>query len=237
MNDTHKAGLSGEADHPAATPDFWSTRWRAGQIGFHREEPNEHLVAEFDRVFTTRGRVLLPLCGKSVDLSWLGHHFEEVVGIEFVPQAAHDFAAESGRDHRHGRWDDGPPSVTVDNVHIVIDDFFACGPDLLGRFDAAYDRAALIAIPPSKRAAYVAHLASFLTSGGRALILTLDYPPALRQGPPFAISDDDMVALWSPHGTLERLSHGPTREHPSGLPADTTVTTSTFCFTRTASHP
>lgn len=236
MNDAH--------DHPAATSDFWSTRWGAGQIGFHRERPNERLVSEFDRAFGSldarHSRVLVPLCGKSVDLTWLGERFAEVVGVEFVPEAAHAYARESGREHRHGRWGaskDGPPHVTVGNVHILVSDFFACGPGLIGRFEAAYDRAALIALPPSLRPSYAAHLASLLTNGGRALIVTLDYPQALRSGPPFAIADDDVYALFAPHGLVERLTHEPTHEAPSGLPADTAVTTSTFRFTRTASHP
>jgi len=236
VNDAH--------DHPAAAPAFWSSRWGAGQIGFHRDAPNERLVSEFGRAFlgldTKTSRVLVPLCGKSVDLTWLGERFAEVVGIEFIPEAAHAYAAESGRDHRHGRWgdtNDGPPHVTVGNVHIIIADFFACDLDLVGPFEAAYDRAALIALPPALRPAYAAHLASLLTEGGQALIVTLDYPQALRSGPPFATSDDDVVALFTPHGRIERLTHEPTREGPSGLPADTTVTTSTFRFTRIASHP
>lgn len=236
MNDAH--------DHPAATPDFWSSRWVAGQIGFHRESPNERLVSEFDRAFgtldTQHSRVLVPLCGKSVDLTWLGERFAEVVGVEFVPEAAHAYAQESGREHHHGRWgpsNEGPPHVTVGNVHILISDFFACGPELIGQFDAAFDRAALIALPPSLRPSYAAHLASLLTNGGSALIVTLDYPQALRSGPPFAISDDDVLALFAPHGLLERLTHEPTHEAPSGLPTGTAVTTSTFRFTRTASRP
>lgn len=236
MNDAH--------DHPAATHTFWASRWGAGQIGFHRDAPNERLVSEFDRVFGAldpkASRVLVPLCGKSVDLTWLGDRFGEVVGIEFVPEAAHAYAQESGREHHHGQWggrEDGPPHVTVGNVHILVGDFFACGPELVGHFEAAYDRAALIALPPALRPAYAAHLASLLTNGGRALIVTLDYPQALRSGPPFATSDDDVVALFGPLGVVERLTHEPTREGPSGLPADATVTTSTFRFTRTESRP
>ncbi len=230
MNDAHDI-------HPAATPDFWSTRWRAGQIGFHRDTPNERLVSEFERAFgTARGRVLVPLCGKSVDLRWLGGHFEEVVGIEFVEQAALEFAAESGRPHR-ADTSSGLTRVTVDNVSVLVGDFFEVGPTELGRFDAAYDRAALIAIPPDRRRAYAAQLASLLTSGGRALIVTIDYPPDLMSGPPFAIHDDEVTAIFSAHGSIERLTHEPTREGPSRLPAGAPVTTSTFRFSRHTSRP
>ena len=223
MNDSHKTDT--------ATPDFWSSRWTAGQIGFHRPAPNERLVSEFDRAYAPRrGRVLDPLCGKSLDLTWLATRFDEVVGVEFVEQAALDYARESGRPHHVGPWGDaGPTTVSVDNVRIVVGDFFACDPSKLGHFDAAYDRAALIALPPALRKPYVRHLASLLTSDASALIVTLDYPQAMRAGPPFAVSDAEVATLFGVHGTVERLTHEPSLEPPSGLATDL-VTTSTFRF-------
>ncbi len=224
--------------HPAARHDFWDASWAARRIGFHRSAPNDRLLAGFAPALAgaRRGRILVPLCGKSVDLHWLAQHFDEVVGVEFVETAALEFAAESALPHTDAPYrGNGPRAITVgaaSSISIVISDFFAVTAGDLGHFDAAYDRAALIALPPTLRKRYVAHLASLLAPGAPALIVTLDYPPHLRSNPPFPVADTDALTLFSAHGRVDRLSRDPTREVPSDLPPGTPVTTSTFRFTR-----
>jgi len=230
-----------DVHHPAASHDFWDASWAARRIGFHRSAPNDRLLAGFEPALAEarRGRILVPLCGKSVDLHWLARHFDEVVGVEFVETAALEFAAESALPHtdapyRPGRTD-SPRAITVTNVSrisILVSDFFAVTAAAVGHFDAAYDRAALIALPPTLRERYVAHLASLLAPGAPALIVTLDYPPHLRSNPPFPVADTDALTLFSAYGRVDRLSCDPTYEVPSDLPPGTPVTTSTFRFTR-----
>lgn len=231
------SGPSPAADlhHPAATQDFWDASWSARRIGFHRPTPNDRLLAGFEPALAgaRRGRILVPLCGKSVDLHWLAQHFDEVVGVEFVQTAALEFAAESDLPHTDEPYrGHGPRAVTVGTIAIVLSDFFALTAADLGHFDAAYDRAALIALPPTLRQRYVAHLASLMAPGAPALVVTLDYPAHLRSNPPFPVADTDAHALFSAYGRLDQLSRDPTHEVPSGLPPGTLVTTSTFRFTR-----
>ncbi len=67
--------------------EFWKTRWQAGQIGFHEGRPNAFLEAHAARLGIAR-RVLVPLCGKSVDLAYLAGLGHDVVGVELVEEAA-----------------------------------------------------------------------------------------------------------------------------------------------------
>ena len=53
-------------------PAFWHERWALGQIGFHQERVHPALPAHEDVFLGAEGlSVLVPLCGKSLDLLWL----------------------------------------------------------------------------------------------------------------------------------------------------------------------
>ena len=179
---------------------FWADRWASGRIGFHRAAPNASLVAHADQAFgpaPQAGAVLVPLCGKSVDLVWLAARFERVIGVEFVEQGARDFFAEAGvtptrTDTAHG------PVYTHANIAIHVADIFTVTREALGpNLTAVYDRAALIALPPALRTAYVAHLIALTDPGTRFLVLTLEYPAGAHGGPPFSVSDAELTALYA----------------------------------------
>jgi thiopurine S-methyltransferase len=183
--------------------EFWLERWQAGNIaGFHRTEPNPHLVAHQPRAFGDCVRILIPLCGKSHDLEWLAVHGYEAVGVELSELAAKDFFAERGLEpvrremgpfieYRHGA------------VTILVGDFFAATPDVLGYFEGVYDRAAMIALPPELRARYVAHLPTLMTPKGKLLLVTLHYDA--EGGPPFDVSPDEIERSYA-QGKVTLLS-------------------------------
>lgn len=173
--------------------DFWLDRWRSGNIlGFHLQEPNPRLLAHWPRIEAERPRrVLVPLCGKSNDLAWLAARpgpdgkQVEVVGVELAREAAVAFFAERGLTPEV--TERGPlECFSHANLTIAVGDFFAATPELLGgAFDAAYDRASLIALPPSMRAGYVAALRGLLAPNAPILLVVLSFDAA--GGPPHSI--------------------------------------------------
>ena len=71
--------------------DFWQNRWRQNQIGFHEDQANSLLLNFFDRLDLRAGdKVLVPLCGKSLDLDWLIGQKLHVVGVEFNKEAVEE---------------------------------------------------------------------------------------------------------------------------------------------------
>jgi thiopurine S-methyltransferase len=73
--------------------DFWQARWASNQIGFHLMEVNPQLVRHQD-VLSGARRVLVPLCGKSLDLAWLAGLGYAVQGVELAERAVIDFFRE-----------------------------------------------------------------------------------------------------------------------------------------------
>lgn len=168
--------------------EFWHDRWRENRIGFHLEAVNPLLHRHWPSMeLPATARVLVPLCGKSVDLAWLRERGHDVVGIELSPLAVEAFFAEHGLTPRREpagaleRWH--APGIT-----LYCGDFFALDTNLLGRVDALYDRAALIALPPNMRPRYMAHLAALAPPGSTGLLVTFDYEQSRMAGPPFAVS-------------------------------------------------
>jgi thiopurine S-methyltransferase len=138
--------------------------------------------------------VLVPLCGKSVDLEWLVVHGFEVVGIELSELAAQAFFTERGFEPKRAQR--GPfTELRHGNVTILVGDFFAANTDDLGYFDGVYDRAAMIALPPELRARYVAHLQTLLAPKAKLLLITLHFDA--EGGPPFSVPPEEVTAAYS----------------------------------------
>ena len=83
------------------------------------------------------------------------------------------------------------------NIEIICGDIFKLDAQLLSHCVGAYDRAALIALPADMRGAYVRHVYGQLAPGYRGLLITLDYPQEEMEGPPFALVDTEVRALFT----------------------------------------
>lgn len=183
--------------------DFWHQRWQVSRIGFHRQHVNNQLSQYWPQlVIPTHTEVLVPLCGKSNDMHWLAAQGHRVAGFELSPLAVRDFFAEAQLEATQKTigpyqcWQSAPISVYQGN-------FFEA--EQLGcRFNAAYDRAALIALPYSMQVQYVELLANLLNPGALLLLITVSYAPEQQQAPPFSVSEQDVHSLFEAYFTIER---------------------------------
>ncbi len=57
---------------------------------------------------------------------------------------------------------------------------------------AAYDRAALVALPPSMRERYAQHFATLMPAGSRTLLVAFEYEQTIKDGPPFSVEPDEV---------------------------------------------
>ncbi|WP_458376680.1 thiopurine S-methyltransferase [Pseudomonas pergaminensis] len=177
-------------------PKFWQERWARNQIGFHLPEVNPYLQRHWPQLALAQGaQVLVPLCGKSLDLMWLASHGLRVMGVELSEQAVEAFFSEQNlvpRITRRGAF----TVYQADLIEVWCGDFFALDAEALTDCTGLYDRAALIALPPLMRAQYAEHLNHLLRSGCQGLLVTLDYDQTQKAGPPFAVTDDEVRVLF-----------------------------------------
>lgn len=185
--------------------DFWQARWDEGRIGFHQEEVNPYLQRFWPDMEVPSGTtVFVPLCGKSQDMVWLSDQGYTVIGVEIVPRAVESFFAENGMLATHNAhgvftlWES-------ERIKILQGDFFDLTADDVAGIGVIYDRASLIALPPVLRQRYTTHLRNILPSKINGLLITLDYVQAEMNGPPFAVTEEEVKSLYQENYNLEQL--------------------------------
>lgn len=186
-------------------PKFWQERWARNQIGFHLPEVNPYLQRHWPKLVLASGaKVVVPLCGKSLDLMWLASLGLRVMGVELSEQAVEAFFSEQNlvpRITRRGAF----TVYEADLIEVWCGDFFALDAQALADCSALYDRAALIAFPPLMRAQYTEHLNALLPRGCQGLLITLDYDQTQKAGPPFAVTDEEVRVLLGSHWAAQVL--------------------------------
>lgn len=200
--------------------DFWQQRWEQGQIGFHQQRPTPLLEQYWPEIHAPAGcRVLVPLCGKSLDLLWLAERGHRVLGVELSPIAVQQFFTE----HRM------TPDIRVSAsgthyasgpIEIVVGDAFALDDSLLSSCRAVYDRAALIALPANLRRKYVHRVYARMAPGTRALVVDLEYPEGEKQGPPFSVDASGMRSLFGERWNVELLERRDILDSQPGFQAE-----------------
>lgn len=167
-------------------PEFWLERWQKNEIGFHASDVQPALATHWPALgLAKRARVLVPLCGKSLDMVWLEQQGFHVAGAELSQIAVRDFFAARALEAAV-RSEADFEVWSAANCEIWCGDFFALKPDALN-VTAAYDRAALVAMPPDMQPRYAQKMAELLPAGGKVLLVGLDYDQGEMPGPPFAI--------------------------------------------------
>lgn len=187
-------------------PAFWRERWRNGEISFHRPDVHPALAGWWSScVPDASAAVLVPLCGKSLDMRWLAARGHGVTGIELEETAVIEFFREWGVAPVAAQRDDGLRQQAGGGVRLLAGDFFAFRP--AGSFEAVYDRAALVALPAAMRRAYLCHLAGCLAVGARGLLIAFEYVPDGFTGPPFAVEQEEVHDQpWFDVECLERAA-------------------------------
>ncbi len=171
--------------------EAWLERWEVGRIGWHEAGGNRGLKSNW----TARGlHVLVPLCGKAIDLRWLAEGGNRVTGVELSPIAAAGFFEDNDLAYRVDESGALPVYTGRDlPVRIVCGDYFQF--DEAG-FDAHFDRGALVALPPDLRSRYAEHTLERLEAEALQCVITVEYDATRASGPPFVVGQDELLGHW-----------------------------------------
>ncbi len=185
--------------------EFWHQRWQAGEIGFHKHDYNAQMTRFIDLLALEQGdHILVPLCGKSLDMIWLRDQGFRVTGIEISPLAVEGFFSENGivperSEHTWGQ------KYQAGDITIFCANFFDVHSSDLPQVDAVYDRASLIALPQAMRPEYVSHLTQLMPDTTHSLLITLDYPQREMDGPPFSVDEAEVRKLFEQQFIIEPI--------------------------------
>ena len=176
---------------------FWIDSWRNREIGFHQTATHPALLQCW--ADAVRGRtVLVPLCGKTLDMLWLAQRGHEVVGVELVEAAVLEFFS----DNQLGYSVSEVAAMRCyraeqQTISIYVGDFFEFAEAWAGAaFDSLFDRGALVALPPEIRPAYVAACKHTLVEQPGGLLISFEYDQRQMQGPPFSVDAAELAQHW-----------------------------------------
>lgn len=172
---------------------YWIESWEDGRIGFHKDDIHPVLKKYESQLHLSKSdKVLIPLCGKSLDLIWFSKKVSYVWGVELSHLAIESFSKEN--DHSFKKIEKAPFSI-YQSPHITIacGDFFNFDQNLTQiTFDLIYDRAALVALPPVMRENYYDQCKRNLSSSGKILLISFEYDQKRVAGPPFSVNENEI---------------------------------------------
>lgn len=219
MSDRHcKRGEQVERPQATVPPsEDWLGRWREGRTGWHEPRGNAALRRHWPAL-AAGSRVLVPLCGKAVDLLWLAGRGLDVTGVELSQLAVEAFFAENGLTAERVPGEELPAWRARDAaITLYCGDYFDFDAP---PFDALYDRGALVALPPAERPRYAAHTARLLQPRAFRLVVTLEYDQRRAAGPPFAVAGSELETYWPDLERVESrddLANAPPKFRDAGL--------------------
>jgi thiopurine S-methyltransferase len=171
----------------------WLGRWSAGRTGWHEENGNAGLKKHWP-VLARGASVLVPLCGKSPDLLWLANKGYNVVGVEVSEVAIRAFFSENNLTFSAESGEGLKKYIAREvSVELIEGDYFSFNSR---RFDALYDRGALVALPEAVRPLYVEHSKSLLKADALRFIVSLEYDQSVVAGPPFSVPGTELEKYW-----------------------------------------
>ncbi len=176
--------------------EYWHNRWDTLQLGWHRDEFNDLLEKHWFSINPPKDcEVLVPLCGKSLDMIWLAKQGYKVVGLELVQKAIETFFQENNLESsiitvdKHTKYSSPPFTIYQGDIFDLQNGMIQA--------DAWYDRAAMVALPNSVREQYVKQIYNQTKPGAVGLLITFSYPEDEMEGPPFSLPDQAVMDYFS----------------------------------------
>ena len=199
MNANTNSGSPSALPGSGTDPVDWEARYRAGDTPWDRGAAPP--LEEFFRDHKVTGEVLVPGCGTGHDVRLLASCGAKVTGLDLS-----DTALAMARSHR-----------AVAGEHYERGDLFALPEEWAGRFDWVVEHTCFCAIPPARRADYVAAVARVLKPGG-SLLAVFFLDPGVDEGPPHGVtkeeiaarfdSDFELLEEWIPRRAFEGRENG-----------------------------
>lgn len=187
---------------------FWLDRWESGETPFNLTEVHPDLIEYFPQLKAKQSAtVLVPLCGKSIDMIWLLKQGCHVIGVELSPIAVESFFKDQRIQYEKTKWGEFH-AYKSDHIDILCGDFFSLNTVDLPTIDVIYDRAALIALPQKLRQKYADILIHVSNTATKMLLKTLESDD-IAEGPPYPVNEAEVQSLYGEVFRIKRLKETP----------------------------
>lgn len=184
--------------------NLWLEKWEKREIGFNQNRVNAFLIKYFKKLnLEKNANILVPLCGKSIDITWFLSEGFSVTGIELSEIAVEELFLELGI----------TPSISnlgevklysSEQLNLFVGDIFKVTSKMIGEIDAIYDRAAIVALTKELRIKYAEHLRS-ISNNAPQLLLCFEYDQSLMNRTPYSVDELEVKMHYAQHYEIELL--------------------------------
>jgi thiopurine S-methyltransferase len=186
---------------------YWQSRWNKHKTGFHMQIVYPLLPPHWPRLALSKeARILVPLCGKSLDLNWFMEQGHYVIGVEVSELAIRTFLEQ------HDLLDEATTDSKGDFTiyctpcgEFWVGDLLKLHPNWIDPIDAVYDKAAIVALREDQRPDYARHMRTLVSPDTPMMIQTFDYPQDEMPGPPFSVPIEEIESYYGDRYTIEVL--------------------------------
>lgn len=207
---------------------IWKSMWKHNQFQFHQPIINPLLQQYLPQLqLSANDDILVPLCGKSLDMDLLIDSGYHVIGIELSKiaiQAYFDARNIKPQHEKKGqfiRW-------WHNDIEIWCGDIFNLTDNDISHVKTLYDCASLTALPSESRPHYVQHFYEKLSKQSQILLITTESADE-HQLESASMIDSEVQSLYENYYQIELL-HGQSSlkqdpEHPGAaiMPMDEKV--------------
>ena len=175
-------------------PKFWEQAYQAGRTRWDLGTPTPVFQRLAETGQFSPGRMMVLGAGRGYDARLFAQRGFTVTAVDFAAEAVRDMQAMND------------PQTPVD---IIQGDIFELPPALNQTFDYLLEYTCFCAIAPNRRADYADLATRLLKPGGTFIMLLFpiwDHP----EGPPFAVTSEEVLALFPERGfTLRQQENQP----------------------------
>lgn len=186
---------------------FWKNVWITRQSRGENPNFHDHKVKPFLKEYLAVYQkeklhpILIPFCGKSIDMLWLQQQGYHVIGVELSDEASDAFFKENGlvfKKEEDGDFIVKTAETSTGSLTILCGDILQLQPKHLQAVRLVYDRAGYNSVPLELRQNYAELFTTHLLKGTKILFGVLDFEgQEPKSGPPYFISEEELSPLRS----------------------------------------
>ena len=226
--------LLGEDISKLGRKETWETEWSDGSPAWHRKYVSPMLIKHYDEFTSgrTNRRILVPLCGKSLDLIWLADQGHTVVGVEMIRKAIKTFFEENKLLYDINTAQTSAGSIVNlfkaknKDITLIECNIFDLSRDVYhNKFDCIWDRGACTVITMMDEARlkrYVDVLLSSLQPDGRYFLMTFRHESGKNSNEGKWVShlpEDKLIELCGDQCKVELVEQDDVKNDPALLEA------------------
>lgn len=196
LNRTHAVQISHVRvkDMDLENRQTWEKDWKKNTPAWHRKYVSPMLIKHYDDFTSGRKnlRVLVPLCGKSLDMIWLADQGHAVIGVEMIRKAIETFFEENKLEYFMNTAQTSAGGeyslfkAKQKDITLIECNIFDLSRELYQqKFDCIWDRGSLTMVTMMHEARlkqYVDIMLSSLRSDGRYFLMCFRHESGKNEG-------------------------------------------------------